>query len=254
MNQTRVVRLADAHARQRSRIQSKVIRIILQLLRGMVGGSWYSDQAVAQFAADAAAAVQEAQLQVAGVTTEYLTAVLEEMGLDALARNPSLPAQLRAVEPSVEWSRPAEQYRYAISTGASDADARKAAQTRAEALLDGDLTLGMQRATVVLLREFPQVTGYRRIIHPELSQSGTCGLCAVAAEQVYTVDRLLPVHGGCQCGVLPVTAEWDPGSPLNEEDLKRLYRGAGGTAGDKLKRTRFQVVEHSELGPRLVAA
>jgi hypothetical protein len=253
VKQARVVRLVDLHARRRLRIQSRVLRIILRLLRAM-SGSWYSEPDLQRFAQEAAAVVLEGQQQTAAVTFEYLTAVLEEMGLDALAKNPDLPERLRQVEPSVEWQRPAEQYRYAKSIGKSDQEAQEAAQARAEALVDDDLSLGMQHATVTLLREFPEVTGYRRIIHPELSKSGTCGLCAVAADRMYFVDRLLPVHDKCKCGVLPVTAEWDPGSPLNADDLERLYKEAGGTAGDKLKRTRFAVEEHSELGPRLVAA
>lgn len=253
MNQSRVVRLVDAHAKRRAGVLAAVVRILTRLLGGM-STSWYDDEAVRKFAAEAAGTVQEAQQQVAEVTFEYLTAVLEEMGLNALARTPDLPGRLREVEPSIEWARPAEQYRYAKSLGKSHEEAQKAAADRAEALLDDDLTLGMQHATVTLLREFPEVTGYRRVIHPELSKSGTCGLCAVAADRVYYVDRLLPVHERCKCGVLPITADWDPGSPLNGDDLERLYKEAGGTAGDKLKRTRFAVEDHSELGPRLVAA
>jgi hypothetical protein len=254
VNQTRVVRLVDAHARRRDRIQSVLLRVILRLLRGMPSNSWYDERAVQGFAAEAAKAVREAQQQVGEVTFQYLTAVLEEMGLQSLARNPDLTAQLRDIEPAVEWSRPAEQFRYAKSIGKSDTDAQKAAETRAEILADEDLALGMQHATVTLLRSYPQVIGYRRVIHPELSKSGTCGLCAVASDRTYQSDRLMPVHDRCKCGVLPITSEWDPGSPLNDDDLRRLYNEAGGTAGDKLKRTRFQVTDHSELGPRLVAA
>lgn len=87
------------------------------------------------------------------------------------------------------------------------------------------------------------ITGWRRVIHPELSRGGTCGLCiAAAAGRVYTTGNLEPIHKGCHCGVLPIVGGDDPGDALNRLDLGDLYDDAGGTTdGWTLKQTRYQV-------------
>ncbi|TPF92880.1 hypothetical protein BW14_06865 [Bifidobacterium sp. UTBIF-68] len=93
---------------------------------------------------------------------------------------------------------------------------------------------------------------YRRIIHPELSKTGTCGLCVVAANNVYGTADLLPMHNLCKCTVMPITASHDPGLRLNREDLDRIYKKAGGTTNASgLKSVRVEVVNHSEIGPIL---
>ena len=35
------------------------------------------------------------------------------------------------------------------------------------------------------------IRAYRRVIHPELSKGGTCGLCIAASDRIYFVDDLL---------------------------------------------------------------
>ena len=73
-----------------------------------------------------------------------------------------------------------------------------------------------------------RVVGARRIIHPELSRGGACGLCVAAADRVYKTRDLKPVHPNCRCGVLPIiktTATGkvvDIGDELNRGDYERL--------------------------------
>jgi hypothetical protein len=90
------------------------------------------------------------------------------------------------------------------------------------------------------------VTGYRRVIHPELSKSGTCGLCVAAADRIYHVDDLMPIHTNCQCApMMIVRGKGDPARIFNGADTTELYRrvlaAAGSTAADKLKNTRIRV-------------
>lgn len=86
------------------------------------------------------------------------------------------------------------------------------------------------------------ITGWRRVIHPELSRSGTCGLCVSAATRIYTTSDLKPLHKRCFCTVMGITADSDPGDALNRVDLGDLYDDAGGTTdGWTLKQTRYQV-------------
>ncbi|WP_204374536.1 hypothetical protein [Leucobacter musarum] len=100
-----------------------------------------------------------------------------------------------------------------------------------------------------------RVIGWRRVIRPELSRHGTCGLCVVAATQWYTRGDLQAIHHLCKCATLPVTKSMDPGLRWNAEDLRRnldeIYGAGGGTSGKKLKRIRVAVREHGELGPML---
>lgn len=101
-----------------------------------------------------------------------------------------------------------------------------------------------------------KVIGYRRVIRPELSVTGTCGLCVVAATNWYTVDELKPIHHLCKCVTIPVVSGEDPGFGWNQEDLRRnldqIYGAAGGTTSGKyLKRLRVKITEHGELGPIL---
>lgn len=101
-----------------------------------------------------------------------------------------------------------------------------------------------------------KVLGYRRVVRPELSKEGPCGLCVVAATNWYTVDKLKPIHNLCKCVAVPVVKDADPGFGWNQEDLRKnldlMYGAAGGsTYGKDLKRIRVKITEHGELGPIL---
>jgi len=176
------------------------------------------------------------------------------------------------------FKRPAREFRFAQSEGHSGHDA---AHDRIDSLIDTNLMLAQRLAQQELLakaalpppvmldsgkpyryidysgrtqyvREASKVIGYRRVIHPELSRGGTCGMCIVAADRIYHIHDLLPIHDNCHCTVSPVTKDHDPGNSLNDQDLKKFYGDAGGNTRAHLKRTRYQVDEHGELGAVLV--
>src|SRR4051794_26448626 len=167
------------------------------------------------------------------------------MALDATPPrvDPELPDRLRAVDVFAEWERPTEQYRYARSQGADDAQATLVAVERAQHLAVEDLDLAMRGTTRRHLAAAEDVTGYRRVIHPELSKSGTCGLCVAAADRVYRVDDLMPVHSGCLCTPMPIVrGKGDPARIFNGADTTELYRRvlppARATAGGKREKKR----------------
>jgi hypothetical protein len=60
------------------------------------------------------------------------------------------------------------------------------------------------------------------------------------------------VVSNCKCTIAAVTEDYDPADDLNTVDLNALYKDAGGNSVAHLKRTRYQVDEHGELGPTLV--
>jgi hypothetical protein len=169
-----------------------------------------------------------------------------------------------AVDPGQAYNRIAEQMRYhVIARGLAEQAAVEQALDRVEAVAWTDVTLAVREQARHTLSSM-DVDGYRRILRPELTETGPCGLCVVAATRIYHKRDLKPLHDRCVCEVLPVIGDMDPGLFLNQEDLDRIYRAAGGTGGDviirgkrhsgRLKNIRVAFAEHGELGPVLVDA
>lgn len=161
------------------------------------------------------------------------------------------------------FARPAAVYRYAVSTGTQHDDAQALAGQRIDDLVDDNLMLSQRLAQQQVLvqavdldtgktKSGPRVIGYRRVIHPEKSKGGSCGMCIAASDRIYKVDKLMPIHTHCWCTVAAITEDHDPADDLNAVDLKQLYAHAGGNTVAHLKRTRYQIDEHGELGPVLV--
>lgn len=204
-----------------------------------------------------------------------------------------LESVLRDQEP--EWLNPADPYgrladkfRYeTIVKGTSEADAVAKVIARAEAVVDTDIALAVRAQEIETARR-RGVSFYRRVLHPELAESGlSCGLCIVASDRVYSVAKFKrELHDHCHCEMLPIEAGKDPGQSINSADLESLYEAAGDLVGRKretgggkkqggaLKRVRARldedghvvdisknqggkvvrvaVTEHGELGPVLV--
>jgi hypothetical protein len=172
--------------------------------------------------------------------------------------------------PGDVYGRVFDQFRYQVlATDADEAKARQKAIIRMAAIAETDVTLAVREQYRKNMVRSTVITGWRRIIHPELSESGTCGLCVVAADRVYRTNELMALHERCKCEVLPVIAGvGDPGYRLNRDDLDRIYEASGGTGGELvitdpitgkrkhvspgLKRTRVQLADHGELGPVLI--
>lgn len=153
-------------------------------------------------------------------------------------------------------NRPFRKMRYLESQGATREQALQAGFVRLDSTIDANLMLSQRLAESEVINaaahlDGSPVVGMRRIIHPELSLTGTCGLCIAASDRLYTVRELLPMHRHCKCTSAPVTEEFDPADQLNAVDLRSLYRDAGGTSRAHLKRTRYKQDDHGELGPTL---
>jgi hypothetical protein len=182
--------------------------------------------------------------------------------LGALAEHPST-----LVEPSPAWGleddreaqdaaeaygRIADNYRWSTTMlGDSPEKAQEKAAVRIGTVAETDVTLAV-RAQYQKNMSAQGATGWRRILHPELSQTGPCGLCVVAADRIYKSEDLLPLHSRCVCEVLPVYLGADPGLTLNGDDLAALYAAAGGNTREDLRRVSVVLTEHGELGPILV--
>jgi len=170
-------------------------------------------------------------------------------------------------DPADAYGRIADQYRHdQIVNLASHEQALTVAKKRAEQVIDTDISLVVREQEAHTARKLGVKT-YRRVLHPELAESGlSCGLCIVAADRIYTVDKFKrEIHAHCHCEMVPIDGSNDPGLKLNQADLDSLYAAAGKavgkdepvTGGGKkqlgaLKRVRVGITEHGELGPILV--
>lgn len=255
--------LVTANGDGRAALTDNLVATIADIVRSFTG--WYDDLAVRRMAKDIATQVRPAQRLVAAQESAYLGQATTLMS-DRTIRPSRLltPTQvdgLRAgVRPDDVYARLANQYRYERAKGSPQPDATilHHVETRADVMAQTDVALAARQQWERFFTE-NKITGYRRIIHPELSKGGTCGLCIAASDRIYHSSRLMPIHARCACGVLPVIGGFDAGSSLNNLSMRDLYGNAAGdskrsgTSAADLKRTRYQVNEHGELGPVLSA-
>lgn len=251
--QLRLEQLVDGHAARRQSLIETLIRAILGIWSGF--DRWYDDDLLNSAAARAAMLALAAAREARRLDRAFNKAVFDEFGLryDDLGEVEDIYPR-SGVSPLDVYRRPGLQYRYAIKQGKSEVEAREIALERAESLATTDVRIAGRDESVRDYSKVKAVLGWRRILHPELSRSGPCGLCVVAADRVYRSGDLEDIHDGCVCGKLPITDADDPGLRMNRNDLDRLYAAAGGNAGDLLKRIRVQVRENGEIGPVLVRA
>jgi hypothetical protein len=250
--ETAVAALVESEGSAQDAVSDRLIEILLTLWASFE--AFYAGDAVAEFAQRAAQYVLEAQRVAAGITEAHLRLQIQRMD-EQLAR--SLPGQSIAdvletglrfgATPDEVYTRPVRQVRYLESVEKVPREtAVETARERLEKAALADLQLARTVSAQQVLQRFPQATGWRRIIHPELGN--VCGLCIAAADRVYQVVNRMDIHPGCKCTVLPIVGGLDPGGSLNAADLKRLYAAAGSTGSRALAAVRVQTLEHGEMG------
>lgn len=245
-------RVVDRVAGHTEALIEKLIAYILRRLGGVGRDEWYDDRAVRAVAVELATQARAAQETAANLTAQGLVYHLDIAGARVKSEPIRLDPEPRGVDPVDVWERPAKTYRRMRAKGLDELEAAERAFQRARALAEDDVQLARRQAARERMRK-SGATGYRRAIHPELSRGGSCGLCVAAASRVYRVDDLLPIHTGCNCEVVPITKGSDPAKAINDAALDAYY-STGVTSRDELKRFRFEVHEHGELGPRLTEA
>lgn len=246
-----VARAVDAHSRARTDLQDRVQRVVLRMVRSF--GGWYDHAEITALTRAVVRQVEAGQRATAVVTDAYLSRVSEEiLGRRMLPVGAVDPSRLReGVTHEGAYGRLADQYRYQESLGAPRSAILDAVLARAGAMVATDLQLAFTHQTA----RFSDVRGWdawRRVLRPEMSKTGVCGLCIAASDQFYSRGDLLPLHSACHCSVLPVKGDDDPGRALNREDLDRLYDEAGSTKAEDLIRTKYRVEKNGEIGPVLV--
>lgn len=243
--------IVAAYAQTQQSLISEMVRFLLSMWLPFTG--WRSPEMVHAQAAGTAARVDIGLSEMRRLARVYATSLAADIGVP-VDRLPRLrDTYERGGRPIVEvYERPAKQFIRELATGGSVADATAAAEQRLTDLVETDMMATARDEIDKVFAALPEVIGYRRIIHPERSQSGTCGLCVVAATQFYVKNELMPLHDLCKCTQSPITKTEDPGFTLNREDLDAIYAAAGSSLMEELKRIRVEVREHGELGPVLV--
>lgn len=245
-------RLSDA--------QSKRNKSLIEVLVQWLFARWRSDPlttaSIPRLVDDTVEKVLETMDETRVDADAFLKEALEAEGKKfpqdvSPARNGSYPR--KNILPEDVWERPVSEYRNARNNGDSHQEAMLKTLARVRQLADADVRMAnRERAARVYEAASPQgVIGYRRIIHPELSRTGTCGLCLVAADRLYSTKELYPLHDNCKCETLPVTNTSDPGLKLNREDLDYIYSVAGGNTASKISNTRIAEYVSGERGPTL---
>lgn len=258
--------------------------ILLRLTLALFGiwGRWslWRGNEVSTAAALSVIAVAEAQRRARSVALRESLWLLEEFdagrGVDRRVSNAYPRFDTNAYD---VWNRPSRAFRAAVVSGVPKGDVRRELEAAGAALKAGKPLPDSESAVAVMLREIERtaeneiqaavndqqrrawnsarkVKYVRRIIHPELSRSGSCGMCVIAADRVYKKFVLQPIHERCKCETLPIIGPiggpGDPGLRLNRDDLDLFYEAAGGNTAKVLKDVRFSVEPGGELGPVLV--
>jgi hypothetical protein len=246
----------DAIIRVHREKQDSLVAQLLRVLLGIwIPFSWAANRPDLVNAAAARSAV-DVDLALAQVRLWARAEMIEQLrALDALPdRLPDMEdLYARSGTPIVEvYKRPARQAEHALRQGATPAQAEAVLFERLTNIVQMDAIATIRDEKSIVRQAAPKVTGYRRILRPEKSKYGPCGLCVVAADRKYHKGDLLELHNGCVCDTAEITEDNDPGLSLNREDLDAIYGAAGSMYAEDLQRTRVVVRENGELGPILV--
>lgn len=254
-------RTVEAYAASQARIAATLLRVLRALWRAYPSNQWDNLDLRRAWAAESAVRVDIALAQTRALARGYMLTRLGQV--DArIARLPEASDSYErgGVALTEVYERPARQREWVerserlegVPKVEAVAKAEAAFEERLEQVVAADIQLTARDEAQKVMETSPDVVGYRRIIHPERSASGTCGLCIVAADRLYTIKELMPIHDNCKCTVDVVTKTSDPGLALNRADLNEIYEAAGGNTRSELSQLRIKTVKHGELGPMLL--
>jgi len=168
----------------------------------------YRDADMEVFLKSVVPAVLASRRQVSALTDSYLSQTLtKQLGHAVRPRGPIDTAALRGVDPATVYSRPFVTVRTKLAEGRAFDSAVQAGSSRLTELVATDMQMAKTYTAQSVLSGTAGVTGYERVT----TGANTCALCAIASTQRYSRADLLPIHPGCSCDVVPITAQnpWD---------------------------------------------
>lgn len=249
----RVLALVDGAANARDQLEERIARLVAALWGAFDG--WFQDALVAEISAQVAEMVSRGQVGVAQLTDAYLaqvaTVVRERpVGPVGVAAGMAL-SRRDGVTLDEVYGRVAAEYRWQVSRDVVPIAAKAIALQRANAMVSTDLGLAFRDQTQRFM-ERTGAAGYRRVIRPESSRSGTCWLCVAASNRVYHRSDLMPLHARCRCTVVEVGGRVDEGRVINDAEYAAVAAQADSLHASDLVKVR--VKHHGELGPVLTDA
>lgn len=210
--------------------------------------------------------VRAGQMQVAQLTDSYIGGIAAASGVSFSTGVLPNVADYRGVPADVVYRRPAVQAYTALSQGASFADAVSQGLDRLVSIASTDIQQAKNRQAQASTSR----SGFN-YFQRRLTGNENCAFCVIASTQRYHRGDLMPLHPGCDCGVLPFNSAKDPGQIINPEllaqtheliDQKLGYSDRGAREAGLNKQTSSgkpisdftELVvthEHGELGPTL---
>jgi hypothetical protein len=197
--------------------------------------------------------VRSGQLQVAQLTDAYIGQMSLAAGISFTAGVDRALVNYRGVPSEVVYKRPAVTAYTKLAEGSTFAVAKKAGFERLSSIVGTDIQQTRNRQAQQSMGR----SGFR-FFRRELSGSENCALCSIASTQRYTRGDLMPIHPGCDCGVVGINSRRDPGQIIDGERLETVHASVerfvgqsdrGGRATDYRKLVVSR--EHGELGPTL---
>lgn len=261
-----VATLSVTYDRLRQSLVNEYLRQAKSLWESLTPAEWWNDAVTVGVAARSCMAEINMIAQVRRLAVSYADDTMKSMGITPSDQSVEFVYPRYGTTPWLVAMRPASTYRHDAAQypdirpdewpGADDDYFEVIDQwlrdsiSRLESIAETDSVVAGNMATLDRY-ENSKVLSYRRVVHPELSKTGTCGLCLVAADRWYSIGTLLPLHQRCRCTVAPAGSDDDPDFQLSDKDLKSLYDEAGGTDRKHLSEIRVQTITHGELGPIL---
>jgi hypothetical protein len=204
----RVLALVDRQAATRERLSGNLLALLARLWAALTTGQRYDDAQVAAFAAQAAALSKGARTAASGAQEAYLRQILVLLDTQpGRGLKVSIPDAPRGVDPVAQYTRPVEEFRRLRVSGLDELEANERALRRLQLIGDTDVSLAVRDTSAQVLASADKVTGWRRVVHPELSRGGSCGLCVVASDRLYHRGDLMPLHARCIPGDAVVAAD-----------------------------------------------
>lgn len=232
-------------------------------------GSWRGPD-IDAMAQAVTARVEAAQHRMGALTDTYLAGVLSELAgtpvpLIGVSPEDVSTMALRGVAGVDVYGRPGATVWTALSGGAPIASAQAQGLERLRKLAATNLQLAKTHTARRSMELAPKkVVGYRRVLVGRTN----CALCIVASTARYRRGDLQPVHPGCDCSILPIWGDNDPGWMIDPEQLDQVHdtiqrEFAGKSAGARTFRTPedeaiayrdvLVIRQHGEIGPVLTA-
>lgn len=237
-----LVALAAAYTLAIRRIRAAILAAVLRQFR--ISGSWRAADAKA-FTSIVPPIVAGGQQAVSALTSAYLHQYLDLAGRSPapvesgrlVPPTPARPSPVRppsvvvspkdmsgakvrgGVDPKIVYRRPYVSAWTDLAGGAVLERAVAAGEKRLTDLVHTDLQLAKTHTSQAVISADHRTVGWRRVPQGDY----TCALCLISSTQRYHKEKLAAVHPNCDCDIVPIVGEFDPGRVIDREFLDSVH-------------------------------